>query len=204
MPDVPSKTLFLFLLIFVPIRGAPAPQATDIGSFDSLLQDISSSLLTPSTDAATSTVTFTDMSSISSGDSAYVTRVSLVGGTEITLAPSGATGDTTILGSSTYTFAAPSSSDPITSSDSSSTQSSSTNSVSSIRLAVLRRQQSQVPHHRPRPAALVPSILHHRQVANPRRQAGRLPPALVRHLLTPASLFVTLRYHPLLVSLQHC
>ncbi|PBK99476.1 hypothetical protein ARMGADRAFT_1161129 [Armillaria gallica] len=135
MLDAMSKTLFLFSLVLVPIRGAPAPQATDIGSFDSLLREISSSVFT---DTATSTGTFTEASSTSNADpvtstaETYVTRVSLVGGTEITLAPSGATGDTTVLGSSTYTLAAPTSSDSsLSSSDSSSSSTSSSSSSSS-------------------------------------------------------------------------
>ncbi|KAK0238925.1 hypothetical protein EDD85DRAFT_828472 [Armillaria nabsnona] len=134
MLDAMFKTLFLFSLVLVQVRGAPAPQATDIGSFDSLLREISSSVFT---DTATSTGTFTEASSTSSADPAsttetYVTRVSLVGGTEITLAPSGATGDTTVLGSSTYTLAVPTSSDSsLFSSDSSSSSTSSSSSASS-------------------------------------------------------------------------
>ncbi|KAK0202639.1 hypothetical protein DFS33DRAFT_1341817 [Desarmillaria ectypa] len=136
-----SKMLFFLFLFLLPVLGAPAPQATDIGSFDSLLREISS---------YTATIgTFTDAASTSSGDSAsatetYVTRVSLVGGTEITLVPGGATGDTAVLGSSTHTLAAPPSSDSslfsmisgsTTSSDSSSIQSSSTHSASSSSLS---------------------------------------------------------------------
>ncbi|KAK0446765.1 hypothetical protein EV421DRAFT_1791236 [Armillaria borealis] len=135
MLDATSKTLFLFFLFLVPVRGAPAPQATDVGSFDSLLREISSFF----TDTATSTGPFTEASSTNSGDPAsttetYVTRVSLVGGTEITLAPSGATGDTTVLGSSTYTLAAPTSSDSSLSSqinDSTMSSDSSSSSISS-------------------------------------------------------------------------
>ncbi|PBK72382.1 hypothetical protein ARMSODRAFT_954069 [Armillaria solidipes] len=136
MLDATSKTLFLFFLVLVPVRGAPAPQATDVGSFDSLLREISSSVFT---DTATSTGPFTEASSTNSGDPAsttetYVTRVSLIGGTEITLAPSGATGDTTVLGSSTYTLAAPTSSDSSLSSqinDSTMLSDSSSSSISS-------------------------------------------------------------------------
>ncbi|SJL03819.1 uncharacterized protein ARMOST_07176 [Armillaria ostoyae] len=136
MLDATSKTLLLFFLFLVPVRGAPAPQATDVGSFDSLLREISSSVFT---DTATSTGPFTEASSTNSGDPAsttetYVTRVSLVGGTEITLAPSGATGDTTVLGSSTYTLATPTSSDSSLSSqinDSTMSSDSSSSSISS-------------------------------------------------------------------------
>ncbi|KAK0488976.1 hypothetical protein IW261DRAFT_1442547 [Armillaria novae-zelandiae] len=111
-----SKTLSLFFLILVPT----------IGSFDSMLQEISSSLFA---DTATSTGTFTDSSFTGSGDPAsttetYVTRVSLVGAES--------TGDTTVLGSATYTLAVPTSGDSsVSSSDSSSGNASSASSSSS-------------------------------------------------------------------------
>ncbi|KAK0501334.1 hypothetical protein EDD18DRAFT_1142344 [Armillaria luteobubalina] len=129
MLSATPKTVSLFFLILVPVWSAPAPQATDIGSFDSMLQEISSSLFTDGT--------FTDATSTGSGDPAsttetYVTRVSLVGGPEITLAPGGATGDTTVLGSSTYTLAVPTSTDSsVSSSDSSSGSAGSGSSSSS-------------------------------------------------------------------------
>ncbi|KAK0188977.1 hypothetical protein F5146DRAFT_1057458 [Armillaria mellea] len=227
MPYVTSKTLFLFFLALGPVRGAPAPQATDIGSFDSLLQEISSSVFT---DTVTSTGTFTEASSTSSGDPAsttetYVTRVSLVGGTEITLAPNGATGDTTVLGSSTYTLAAPTSSDSSlsssnpssssTSSTSSPTSSSSPTSISSSSTSKSSSSSSSTSTNKPSSSTSSASSSSSSgtsstssSTTSPSSCVHEFPPFLISshqcREVTPVSLFVRLRCHPLLVLLRYC